>query len=91
MRSGRTTLSLHKYVLCRESKWFHDTLLKQQLDFVELYEDEESFRELCHLMYCEGVIEERYDDTLVAKMKERKLSPRQCLSVCTVAYNLGCQ
>lgn len=67
-----------------------DRILTQRDDDFDVTEEEDNFNELCHLMYCEGRASERYDDTLVTKMNDRKLNPRICLGVCVSAYNLGC-
>ncbi len=65
-------------------------IFAEKQDVYDVTEVEDSFSELCHLMYCEGRAEECYDDTIVEKMKERKLKPKHCLAVCVCAFNLGC-
>eukprot|EP00802_Teleaulax_amphioxeia_P007487 Tamp_07493.p1 GENE.Tamp_07493~~Tamp_07493.p1 ORF type:complete len:636 (-),score=154.54 Tamp_07493:192-2099(-) len=88
---GPRTYKLHKAVLARESIFFRDKFLDPNEDEDPVLDyDDEDFEGLLAMIYMAGLFGQKFEDTVLVRMRELKIDPEKCLRVCFIADELGC-
>ena len=88
---GGRSYALHKMVLCRESEYFHQTLLVPDGDQeITLDFEEEDFEGFCAMLYNTGVVGKLYEQAVMDTMVAAGISSERALKICSIADELGC-
>ena len=88
---GPRSYKLHKAILARESTFFRDRFLDPNEDQDPVLDyDDDDFEGLLGMMYMAGVVEQKFEDTVLVRMRELQMDAEKCLRVCFIADELGC-
>jgi hypothetical protein len=88
---GPRSYKLHKAILARESTVFREKFLDpdEEEDPVVEYDDED-FEGVLSMIYMGGLVGQKFEDTVLVRMKELKFDSEKVLRICFIADELGC-